>query len=259
MSQGISQDVPIAVSDSNALDAGLRGVSHDMLHRGVSRSVSLSNRNTKTDDWGKRPTWNRGFLAVKRLADIVFSAAWLVAFSWLYLIVAIAIKIDDPKGTVFFKQKRVGRNGREFTMLKFRSMYSDAEERLKDLAKHNEKDGPVFKMKNDPRVTRVGRFIRKTSIDEIPQFINVLRGDMSIVGPRPALSREVAQYDEWQRRRLQVKPGLTCYWQTSPSRDDVSFDDWMSMDLQYIEDASVATDLKLMVRTAGVMLTGQGE
>ena len=194
----------------------------------------------------------------KRAFDVAFSAAVLVLLSWLFLIVAVAIKLDDPEGPVFFRQERVGKGGKPFRMWKFRSMCADAEERLETLKAANEKDGPVFKIADDPRVTRVGRLIRKTSIDELPQFINVLAGDMSVVGPRPALPREVELYDGRQRQRLLVKQGLTCYWQTRRNRDSISFDEWVDLDLLYVEKCSVHTDLKLIIQTVGVVLTAQG-
>ena len=198
-----------------------------------------------------------GYRIAKRLFDIMFSLLVLVLLSWVYAAVAIAIK-HDSEGPVFFNQERVGKDGKTFKMYKFRSMYVDAEERLKDLQDLNEKDGPVFKIKDDPRITRVGHFIRKTSIDELPQFINVLKGDMSIVGPRPALPREVRQYTPYQKERLLVKPGITCFWQTRRNRDDISFDEWVGLDLLYIKKCSVLTDLKLILQTVGVVLTAQG-
>ena len=195
---------------------------------------------------------------VKRAFDVVFSAFVLVGFSWLFLIVAVAIKIDDPKGPVFFAQERVGRDGKTFRMYKFRSMCTDAEKRLAELQDLNEKDGPVFKIANDPRITRVGRVIRKLSIDELPQFINVLIGDMSVVGPRPPLPKEVAEYTPRQAQRLSIRGGLTCYWQTRCNRDSISFDEWVDLDLLYIKQCSVWSDVKLIVQTVGVVLTAQG-
>lgn len=168
---------------------------------------------------------------VKRVFDFAFSAAVLVLLSWLFVIIAVLVKVDDPKGPVFFKQTRVGKNGREFEMLKFRSMCVDAEEKLADLKELNEKTGPVFKIAEDPRITRVGKWLRKLSLDELPQFINVLRSDMSVVGPRPALPNEVATYNDYQRQRLLVKPGMTCYWQTRRNRDSITFDKWVDLDL----------------------------
>lgn len=198
------------------------------------------------------------FRFVKRSFDIVFSAAVLVCFCWLFALIAILIKIDDPKGPVFFKQTRVGKNGKTFQMLKFRSMCVDAEVKLAELKELNEKTGPVFKIADDPRITRVGKWLRKLSLDELPQFVNVLFSDMSVVGPRPALPNEVATYNDYQRQRLLVKPGLTCYWQTRRNRDSVTFDEWVDLDLLYIKKCSVWSDLKLIVQTVGVVLTAQG-
>lgn len=195
---------------------------------------------------------------IKRAFDVLFSAFVLVGFSWLFLIVAVSIKIDDPKGPIFFTQKRVGRDGKTFRMYKFRSMCADAEQRLAEFQDLNEKDGPVFKIANDPRITRVGRVIRKLSIDELPQFINVLVGDMSVVGPRPPLPKEVAEYTPRQAQRLSIRGGLTCYWQTRRNRDSISFDEWVDLDLLYIKKCSVWSDFKLIVQTVGVVLTAQG-
>ena len=198
------------------------------------------------------------FRFVKRSFDIVFSAVILVCFSWLFALIAILIKIDDSKGPVFFKQKRVSKNGKTFQMLKFRSMCVDAEAKLAELKELNEKTGPVFKIADDPRITRVGKWLRKLSLDELPQFVNVLFSDMSVVGPRPALPNEVATYNDYQRQRLLVKPGLTCYWQTRRNRDSITFDEWVDLDLLYIKKCSVWSDLKLIVQTVGVVLTAQG-
>ena len=194
----------------------------------------------------------------KRAFDVVFSAAVLVCFCWLYAIIAILVKADDPKGPVIFSQDRVGRDGRTFKMHKFRSMCVDAEERLEELQCLNEKTGPVFKIKDDPRVTRVGRWLRKLSLDELPQFWDVLKGDISIVGPRPALPKEVEKYTDCQRQRLLVKPGITCYWQTRRDRDSITFDEWVDLDLLYVRKCGVWTDIKLIIQTVGVVLTAQG-
>ena len=152
----------------------------------------------------------------------------------------------------------MGKGGREFTMYKFRSMGVDAEDRLEELRELNEKTGPVFKMTDDPRVTRVGKWIRKLSIDEMPQFFNVLRGDMSVVGPRPALPKEVATYNDYQRQRLLMRAGITCYWQTRRNRDSITFDEWVDLDLLYIRKCGIWSDLKLIIQTIGVVLTAQG-
>lgn len=193
----------------------------------------------------------------KRLFDITFSALVLVLLSGPMLLVALAIKLDSP-GPALFRQERVSKGGRRFYIWKFRSMYQDAEKRLPELRKLNEKDGPVFKIKDDPRITRVGKFIRKTSIDELPQFFNVLVGDISVVGPRPALPSEVARYTERHQQRLLVKGGITCYWQTRRNRDYISFDDWVSLDLLYVKQCSSYVDFKLIFQTIGVVLTAQG-
>lgn len=198
-----------------------------------------------------------GYRFVKRAFDVVFSLFVFALLWWLFLIVAVAIKLDSP-GPVLFNQERVGKDGRTFKMYKFRSMFTDAEDRLESLQSLNEKDGPVFKIKHDPRVTRVGRFIRKTSLDELPQFLNVFLGNMSIVGPRPALPREVCQYTPYERQRLLIKPGITCYWQTRRNRDDIGFDEWVALDLLYIKQCSFWSDFKLIIQTIGVVLTAQG-
>ena len=203
-------------------------------------------------------TGRLAYRASKRAFDIAFSLAVLVCFSWLFALISIAIKLDDPEGPVIFTQTRVGRDGREFRMFKFRSMAVGAEERLGQLASSNEKTGPVFKMRNDPRITCVGRVIRRLSLDELPQFLNVLRGELSVVGPRPALPKEVATYTPRQRQRLSVKQGLTCYWQTRRDRDSITFDEWVELDLLYIRTCGPWTDLGLIVRTVGCMLTAQG-
>lgn len=217
---------------------------------GLDPEAARAAERLRTGRWAYR--------AVKRAFDVCFSACVLVCLSWLFLIVAVAIKLDDPEGPVIFSQARVGRDGREFRMYKFRSMCADAESRLAELAGRNEKDGPVFKMADDPRVTRVGGFLRKTSIDELPQFVNVLVGDISVVGPRPALPKEVAQYTPRQRQRLSVKQGITCYWQTRRNRDSITFDEWVDLDLVYVKKCGIWSDLKLIVQTVGCVLTAQG-
>ena len=195
----------------------------------------------------------------RRIQDILLSLIAIVGLSPLMLLTALAILIDDPKGSPIVAQERVGRGGKPFRLLKFRSMCVDAEDKLAALRSDNEMDGPVFKIKDDPRITRVGRIIRKVSIDELPQLFNILKGDMSIVGPRPALPGEVAEYGEYERQRLLVKPGLTCYWQIQPRRNDISFDEWMDLDIKYIQERSFAVDWKIIFKTFGAVLTGQGE
>ena len=200
----------------------------------------------------------RAYRLAKRAFDAAFSAAVLVVLLPLMALVALAVRLDGTGGPVLFRQVRVGKGGREFEMYKFRTMVPDAEGMLGELKGLNEKTGPVFKIRDDPRVTRVGRFLRRTSLDELPQFANVLKGDMSVVGPRPALPAEVASYGERERQRLLVEQGLTSYWQARPDRDSVSFDEWVDLDLAYVRDCGVATDLKLIVKTVGVVLTAQG-
>lgn len=194
---------------------------------------------------------------VKRAFDIAFSAVLLIVLSPVFLVTALCVKSDG--GPAFFKQKRVGRGGKTFTIFKFRSMCNNADspENLAKLKKFNEMDGPVFKIKNDPRITKVGRFIRKTSIDELPQLFNILKGDMTFVGPRPPLVSEVEQYSNHQKQRLTVKQGLTCYWQCS-GRNNISFDEWVELDIKYINERGIFTDLKLILMTIPAVLSGKG-
>ena len=192
---------------------------------------------------------------VKRLFDLVFSFLFLLIFFLFYVLVAIIVAVSDGQGKPFFVQERVGKNEKKFKLYKFRTMCVDAEEKKKDLEHLNEADGPAFKIKDDPRITKVGKFLRKTNIDELPQMLNILKGDMSFVGPRPPLPDEVMKYREEDKLRLKVKPGLTCYWQARPNRNDISFDEWMELDRKYIEDRSLWTDIKIIFKTAGVILS----
>lgn len=194
----------------------------------------------------------------RRAQDIFFSLLALIVLAVPMALVALIIWIDSPGASPIFSQDRVGRDGKIFKFYKFRSMVPNAEAKLKEVLDQNEMDGPVFKMKNDPRITRVGHFIRKTSIDELPQLINILKGDMSIVGPRPALPREVAQYTDYERQRLYVTPGLTCYWQVQPNRNELTFDQWMELDLKYIQDRSFWLDWKLIFETVWAVLRMYG-
>ncbi|HEY5611455.1 MAG TPA: sugar transferase [Thermoanaerobaculia bacterium] len=199
---------------------------------------------------------NPTLLAVKRALDVTLSALVLLLAAPVILLAAVAIRLTSP-GSVFFKQERIGLNGRIFTLYKFRTMIADAHERRGEVVHLNEMSGPVFKMRDDPRVTPVGRWLRKFSLDEIPQLWNVLKGDMSLVGPRPPIPEEVGRYERWQRRRLSMKPGLTCLWQVS-GRNDVDFNRWMELDLQYIDNWSPLLDLKILLRTIPVVLSGRG-
>ena len=195
-------------------------------------------------------------LIVKRIIDIVGAVVGLVISSPLMLAIAVAIKLTSS-GPAFFTQERYGLNKRRFRMWKFRTMVPDAENRQAALEARNEARGPVFKIRNDPRLTGVGRFLRKFSIDEWPQLWNVLKGDMSLVGPRPAVPEEVEHYQTWQRRRLRMRPGLTCLWAVA-GRDTLDFDTWMKMDMQYIDTWSLALDWKIILRTIPRVLTGRG-
>ena len=201
---------------------------------------------------------SRGYLLAKRLQDILLSGLALVALSPLLLLIAVLIVADDPKGGPFFVQDRSGLNGRVFRMYKFRTMCVDAEERLKDVLQDNEMEGPVFKIRKDPRITRIGGVLRRTSIDELPQLVNVLKGDMSLVGPRPLPTREVAVHTAYQKQRLLVTPGLTCFWQVQPNRDDISFDNWVELDLRYIRERSWLLDWKLIFLTFGALFRRDG-
>ena len=204
-------------------------------------------------------TGKRLYCAAKRGQDILFSVlGLLLLWPWM-LLLALVIYIDSPGASPFFVQERIGLNGKSFRFIKFRSMVPDAEKKLHALLDRNEMDGPVFKIRRDPRITRVGSFIRKTSIDELPQLINILKGDMSIVGPRPALPREVKKYDDYERQRLYVRPGLTCYWQVQPRRNDLSFDQWLELDLKYIRERSFATDWKIIFKTFSAVIGMEGE
>lgn len=201
----------------------------------------------------------RKYWMVRRMQDVFFSLLALLILWPLMVLIAVVIVIDSPGASPIFTQERVGRNGKTFHFYKFRSMIPGAETKLESLLEHNEMDGPVFKIKSDPRITRVGRFIRKTSLDELPQFWNVLKGDMSIVGPRPPLPREVARYGEYEWQRLYVQPGLTCYWQIQPQRNELSFNEWLELDLKYIRERSFVTDWKIIFKTVGAVLGMNGE
>jgi exopolysaccharide biosynthesis polyprenyl glycosylphosphotransferase len=199
---------------------------------------------------------NAGYFIFKRIIDFIGALVGLILISPVMIIVAIWIKVDST-GPVFFAQSRVGRDGKNFVMYKFRSMCTDAEELLGKLKDDNEMSGPMFKIKDDPRITKIGKFVRKTSIDELPQLFNILKGDMSLVGPRPSLPKEVAQFTTFQKQRLIAKPGLTCYWQVS-GRSDVTFKEWMKMDIKYIVKRSTLLDIILIFKTVGVLFGDKG-
>jgi len=195
----------------------------------------------------------RGYLLAKRIMDLLGAFLGIILLLPVFIIVAICIKLEDPKGPVFFKQIRIGKDGKNFYMYKFRSMVVDAEERLNDLLKYNEVSGAMFKIKEDPRTTKIGKFIRKTSIDELPQLWNVIKGDMSLVGPRPPLPREVEQYTKYDMQRLLVTPGCTGLWQVS-GRNDLGFNEMVELDLKYIRERSILYDLKIILKTIKIMI-----
>lgn len=201
---------------------------------------------------------NQIALSWKYVFDFIFSL--IVVTLWMPILVLVGIVIKaTSKGPVIFKQKRVGLHGREFEIYKFRTMVQDAELLKAELISQNEADGPVFKIKDDPRITRIGKFLRKTNLDEFPQFFNVLKGDMSLVGPRPPIMKEVMQYKPWQLRRLSMRPGITCSWQIMPQKNKISFEDWMRLDLQYIDNWSLENDLLLTFKTIRTILLGSGQ
>lgn len=204
--------------------------------------------------WASRRYW-----PIKRGLDVTLSLLALIVLSPLMLLIALIIYLDDPKGSPIFTQVRCGRRGKEFKFYKFRTMYVNAESLLEELLKKNEMDGPVFKIKDDPRITRVGKILRKSGLDELPQLINIVKGDMSIIGPRPALPREVAQYDAYHAQRLYVQPGLSCYWQICPNRNSLSFDEWLELDLKYIRERSFLTDVHIIFSTLATIIHLEGE
>lgn len=195
----------------------------------------------------------------KRLTDILCSLLAIVVLAPFMLVIAFLVVRDDPEGGPIFKQRRIGLRGREFTFYKFRSMYVDAEDMLDDLMEQNEVQGKAFKIKKDPRITKLGKTLRNYSIDELPQLFNVLKGDMSIVGPRPPLPNEVEKYDEYEQQRLATRPGLTCFWQVHPTRHDVHFDEWVAMDIQYAKEQCYLLDWKLIFRTVGLLFKGNAD
>lgn len=215
------------------------------------------NTTVKVNTVKRRPMMDRNkidegkkqYFIIKRISDIVISLIAIALLLPVFIILALVVFIECPNASPIFVQDRVGKDGKKFHFMKFRSMVPDAEERLAELLDKNEMEGHAFKIKDDPRITKVGRFLRKTSLDELPQLFNVLFGHMSIVGPRPPLPREVVNYDEYELQRLYVTPGMTCYWQTVPNRNDMTFSEWLEMDLDYIEDRSLKTDWNIILST----------
>lgn len=220
------------------------------------KRISVSEKLSQPKVCVKKTVYNTYF---KRKLDLISSVVGLIMLSVPLLIIALIIVIDSPGASPIYAQERIGKNGCKFKFYKFRTMVPDAELMLESLLEKNEMQGPAFKIKHDPRITRFGRFIRKTSIDEIPQLWNVIKGDMSLVGPRPPLPREVSMYTEYQLQRLSVTPGLTCYWQIQPKRNSLSFDEWLELDLKYISECSFKTDLKILFKTIGAVCGLEGE
>ena len=220
---------------------------------GATASTPPAVRTEQIVQASRRKYWKR-----KRVFDFAASLLLLALSAPLLLLLAVLICLDDPRGGPIFRQTRLGLGGRRFTMYKFRTMAVDAEQQRAELAALNEMDGPVFKIRDDPRVTRIGKFLRRSSLDELPQLFNVLRGDMSIIGPRPPLPCEAAEYTDYQSLRLIVKPGLTGLWQVRADRNAVSFAEWVEDDMEYILNASLWGDVKLMLKTPFVMLRGEG-
>jgi exopolysaccharide biosynthesis polyprenyl glycosylphosphotransferase len=249
----------LSVIEESLLACEARGVkasiAADFFNMKIAQSMSteiegiplLGFRTTVGEEWQ---------LLLKRLFDIIFSAMGIVLGLPLFTAIAIAIKWLSP-GEAAFKQVRIGLNGRKFVMYKFRTMVNGAEDKKREIASFNETNGPTFKMRNDPRITKFGNFLRRTSMDELPQLFNVLKGDMSIVGPRPPIPSEVKKYEVWQRRRLSMKPGLTCLWQAN-GRNNVDFDKWMRMDLEYIDNWSLGLDFKILLKTIPAVLFSIG-
>lgn len=217
----------------------------------VTEKSDSANNKTKV----KKRTAYRFF---KRFFDIILSALGLIILAIPFLILSIVIFIDSPGASPLYTQVRVGKDGRTFKFYKFRSMVPNAEKKLEELLHKNEMEGPAFKIKDDPRITRVGRFIRRSSIDELPQLFNVLKGDMSLVGPRPPLMREVSQYNDEQMMRVSIKPGITCYWQIQPKRNSLSFDEWFELDIKYIKERSFFTDVKILFKTVRAVFGMEG-
>ena len=244
-------------------DLALNTADHAVLLESPSPSLyEGTNKPTDSKIWIDRKKLlhdDRGYWRIRRAQDVILTSLALIVLAIPMLIVALVIWIDSPGASPIFTQKRVGRDGKTFYIKKFRSMVPNAEKKLDMLLHQNEMDGPVFKIKEDPRITRVGKFLRKSGIDELPQLINILMGDMSIVGPRPPLPREVEKYGDYEKQRLYITPGLTCYWQIQPNRNSLSFDEWMALDMKYIHERSFWTDWKIILNTIGTVLGMSGQ
>ncbi len=194
----------------------------------------------------------------KRFISVIIAMGGIAVFAIPMLLITFLVWLDDIKISPIYCQTRIGRHGKPFTLYKFRTMIRNAHEIKSDIAEQNEMDGPVFKIKDDPRVTKIGKFLRKTSLDELPQFFNVIKGDMVVIGPRPPLPEEVEEYTEYQKLRLVVTPGITCLWQVQPQRNDISFEEWVNLDIHYILHRSLIMDIKIILRTVWVMFRKEG-
>lgn len=262
MPVGMIEGIEKHIATAEEMGVAVRMIPDWQLHRLMTRPVVA---NIHFEDFFGIPSMalttsptKHGELLLKAVFDYLAAITLLLAFSPLLLAVAIGIKLTSP-GPILFLQIRSGLNGRRFTVYKFRTMVADAEARREEVQHLDETDGPVFKIKNDPRIIpSLGTFLRRTGLDELPQLINVLKGEMSIVGPRPPIPSEVDQYDLWQRRRLSMKPGMTCLWQTSQNRNDLRFGDWMNLDLQYIDNWSLKLDFVILLKTLRVVFSGEG-
>ena len=194
----------------------------------------------------------------KRVLSVIFSIIGIIIFAIPMLVITLLVWLDDTSASPIYTQTRIGRHGKPFTLYKFRTMIHNAHEMRTDIYDQNEMDGPVFKIKDDPRITKIGRFLRKTSLDELPQFFNVILGDMVVIGPRPPLPEEVEQYTEYQKLRLIVTPGITCLWQVQPKRNELSFDEWVDLDIHYIMHRSMLMDIKIVFQTIRAMIREEG-
>ena len=223
--------------------------------------IETSDVDQTTNEWLRQllERYRTKYWKQKRVFDVIVSATALILLLPVFVAVSIAICLDDPHGSPIYKQTRIGRHVKPFLLYKFRTMVVNAEALRGELLQRNEMDGPVFKIKKDPRITRVGRILRQASLDELPQLFNVLKGDMSMVGPRPPLPHEVECYTDYQRLRLIVTPGLTCQWQVMPNRNEIPFQKWVEMDLDYIQHRTMLLDIKLILKTPGVMLHRGGQ
>ena len=245
---------------TKVIPAEVRNTVRSCEELGVVFSLNYTGQNNKLTNAIKTIIGNQKFLtfiniphnsfalAIKKIMDISGSVLLIIGLSPVLLLISILIKLTS-KGPIVFKQSRVGLRGRQFSLYKFRTMILNAEKLKKDLEAENEMDGPVFKIKDDPRVTKIGRFLRRTGLDELPQLFNILKGEMSLIGPRPPLPSETVQYKRWQLRRLSIKPGLSCFWQIKPDRNNIKFEKWMELDLAYIDNWSLRLDFIILLKT----------